>query len=66
MPEIANALGCGIGELFGVINAERASDPFLQFLGTKEGVAIVEAMINIKTPALRQTVIELARQLART
>lgn len=37
---------------------------FARFLTTKDGVAIIEAMLNIDRPKLRTKVIELARLLA--
>jgi transcriptional regulator with XRE-family HTH domain len=39
--------------------------PFARFLATKEGAEIIEAMLKIDKPALRRTVIDIARQLGR-
>ena len=41
-----------------------ASTPFSKFMATKDGVAIVEAMLKIENQALRRTVIEIAEKFA--
>jgi hypothetical protein len=37
---------------------------FAKFLATEEGVAIIEAMVKIKSQPLRRAVIDLAEKLA--
>jgi transcriptional regulator with XRE-family HTH domain len=60
--KIAEVLECDVGEFYG--NQATASTPFSKFMATKDGVAIVEAMLKIKNQALRRTVIDIAEKLA--
>jgi transcriptional regulator with XRE-family HTH domain len=66
--KIAKVLQCDVTEFFdSVRNAPTiASTPFCKFMATKEGVAIIEAMLKIKSQALRRTVIDIAERLAET
>ena len=65
---IAEVIECDVTELFdGVSDAPMiTSTPFSKFMATKGGVAIIEAMLKIKAPALHSTVIEVAEKLAKT
>ncbi len=60
--KIAEVLECDVGEFYGQQAAART--PFSKFMATKDGVAIVEAMLKIKNQALRRTVIDIAEKLA--
>jgi transcriptional regulator with XRE-family HTH domain len=67
--KIAEVLECEVVDFYeGLREGERPSTAatFSKFLSTKEGVAIVEAMLRIKTPAMRRKVIDIAEQLADT
>ena len=66
--KIADVIECNVTELFGGDSDAPTiiSTPFSKFMATKNGVAIIEAMLKIKTPALRRTVIEVAEKLAKT
>jgi transcriptional regulator with XRE-family HTH domain len=66
--KIADVIECNVKELFGGDSDAPTiiSTPFSKFMATKNGVAIIEAMLKIKTPALRRTVIEVAEKLAKT
>jgi len=64
--KIAEVLECDVTEFFdSVSNAYTiASTPFSKYMATKEGVAIIEAMVKIKSQALRRAVIDIAEKLA--
>jgi transcriptional regulator with XRE-family HTH domain len=64
--KIAEVLACDITEFFdSASNAHTiTSTPFLKFMATREGVAIIEAMVKIKSQALRRAVIDIAEKLA--
>ena len=66
LSKIAEVLACDVTEFFeSVTNAPTiTSTAFSKFLATKEGVAIIEAMLKIRSPALRRTVIDIAEKLA--
>jgi hypothetical protein len=55
---------CDVTELFdGVSDAPTiTSTSFSNFMGTKDGVAFIEAMLKIKTLALRHTIISVAEK----
>jgi transcriptional regulator with XRE-family HTH domain len=63
---IAEVLECNVMLFFEGLDLIDAptSTPFSQFLSTKDGVAIVEAMLKIRTQELRRTVIDIAEKLA--
>jgi transcriptional regulator with XRE-family HTH domain len=63
---IAEVLACDVSEFFdSASNAHMiASTPFSKFMATKEGVAIIEAMVKIKSQELRRAVIDIAEKLA--
>ena len=63
--ELAATLQCSAADLIG--GAEKASaksTPFSRFAASKEGVAIINAMSKIASPALRRHVINLVETLA--
>jgi transcriptional regulator with XRE-family HTH domain len=63
LAQIANVLDCGIDYF---IEAKLATTPpskIDEFMATREGVQIVEAMIAIESPKVRQRMIDLARVL---
>jgi transcriptional regulator with XRE-family HTH domain len=64
--KIAEVLECDIVNFYKGLRSDRSiSDSlFSQFLSTKEGVAIVEAMLRIRSQEIRRTVIDIAGQLA--
>jgi transcriptional regulator with XRE-family HTH domain len=64
---IAGALECSVMLFFEGLDLIDAptSTPFSQFISTKDGVAMVEAMLKIRTQELRRTVIDIAQKLAR-
>jgi transcriptional regulator with XRE-family HTH domain len=56
--KIAEVLACDVTEFFdSVSNAHK-------FMATTEGVALIEAMVKIKSQALRRAVIDIAEKLA--
>jgi hypothetical protein len=61
-------LECDVTDFFEELRGgrTRAAAEFSKFLSTKEGVAIVEAMLRIRTPEMRRTVIDIAEKLAET
>jgi transcriptional regulator with XRE-family HTH domain len=63
---IAEVLECNVMLFFEGLDLidTPTSTPFSQFLSTKDGVAIVEAMLKIRTQELRRTVIDIAEKLA--
>ena len=60
--KIAEVLECDVREFY--VASDRPLAPFSKFMATKDGVAIVEAMLKIKNQALRRTVIDIAEKLA--
>jgi transcriptional regulator with XRE-family HTH domain len=66
--KIAEALECDITEFYVSTNCDQtiAGTPFSTFMATKDGVAIIKAMLKIKNQALRRTVIDIAEKLAET
>jgi transcriptional regulator with XRE-family HTH domain len=65
---IAGVLECNVTDFFEGIGSTPTivSTPFSEFMATKDGVAIIEAMAKIKNRALRRTVIDIAEKLAET
>lgn len=66
--KIAEVLNCDIAEFYECINDGRttASTPLSRFMATKDGVALIEAMLKIENKALRRMVIEIAEKFAET
>jgi transcriptional regulator with XRE-family HTH domain len=66
--KIAEVLQCDVTEFYDSVrnNPTIVSTPFSKFLATNEGVAIIEAMVKIKSQALRRAVIDIAEKLAET
>jgi transcriptional regulator with XRE-family HTH domain len=66
--KIAQVLNCNVAEFYHSINENRttASTPFSEFMATKDGVAIVEAMLKIESQELRRMVIHIAEKFAET
>jgi transcriptional regulator with XRE-family HTH domain len=66
--KIAEVLECNVTDFFEGLQDSRTSSAaeFSKFLATKEGIAIVEAMLRIKTQEMRRTVIDIAEKLAET
>jgi transcriptional regulator with XRE-family HTH domain len=66
--KIAEVLQCDVTEFYDSVrnNPTIVSTPFSRFLATNEGVAIIEAMVKIKSQALRRAVIDIAEKLAET
>jgi transcriptional regulator with XRE-family HTH domain len=66
--KIAEVLQCDVTEFYESVRKDpgTVSTPFSKFMATKEGVAIVEAMVRIKSDALRRVVIDIAEKLAET
>jgi len=63
--ELAATLQCSAADLIGgVEKASAKSTPFSRYAASKEGVAIINAMAKISSPALRRHVINLAETLA--
>jgi transcriptional regulator with XRE-family HTH domain len=64
--KIAEVLQCDVTEFYDSVrnNPTITSTPFSKFLATNEGVAIIEAMVKIKSQALRRAVIDIAEKLA--
>jgi transcriptional regulator with XRE-family HTH domain len=63
--ELANTLQCSVTDLVG--GAEKGSaksTPFSRYVASKEGVAVINAMTKISSPALRRHVINLVETLA--
>jgi transcriptional regulator with XRE-family HTH domain len=65
--KIAEALECNVMTFFEGLDLIDAptSTPFTQFLATKDGIAIIEAMLKIRTQELRRLVIDIAEKLER-
>jgi transcriptional regulator with XRE-family HTH domain len=66
--EVAKVLECDVMEFYVTSNGDQtiAGPPFSTFMTTKDGVAIIKAMLKIKNQALRRTVIDIAEKLAET
>jgi transcriptional regulator with XRE-family HTH domain len=66
--EVAKVLECDVMEFYVSSNSDRtiADTPLSTFMATKDGVAIIKAMLKIKNQALRRTVIDIAEKLAET
>jgi transcriptional regulator with XRE-family HTH domain len=64
--KIAEVLGCDVMDFFDGLQDSRtnAAAEFSKFLSTKEGIAIVEAMMKIKSQKIRCAVIDIAETLA--
>jgi transcriptional regulator with XRE-family HTH domain len=64
----AEVLECNLTQFFEHPNRVQtiASTPFSKFMSTKEGVAIIKAMLKISNQDLRRKVIEIAEKLAET
>jgi transcriptional regulator with XRE-family HTH domain len=64
--KIAEVLECNVMDFFESVGGGRtaANTTFAKFLATEEGVAIIDAMVKIKSQALRRAVIDLAEKLA--
>jgi transcriptional regulator with XRE-family HTH domain len=64
--KIAQVLKCDVAEFYRSVGDRRtgAGTPFSRFLATKDGVALIEAMLKIENPALRRAVIEIAEKFA--
>lgn len=64
--KIAEVLDCDVAEFYQSTGDGRpaASTPFSRFMATKDGVAIVEAMLKIENQDLRRMVIEIAEKFA--
>jgi hypothetical protein len=61
-------LECYVTDFFEGLQDSRttAAAEFSKFLSTKEGIAIIEAMMRIKTQEMRRTLIDIAEKLAET
>jgi transcriptional regulator with XRE-family HTH domain len=66
--EVAKVLECDVMEFYVTGNSDQtiAGAPLSTFMATKDGVAIIKAMLKIKNQALRRTVIDIAEKLAET
>jgi transcriptional regulator with XRE-family HTH domain len=66
--KVAEVLECDVTDFFEGLQRgrTRAAAEFSKFLSTKEGIAIVEAMLRIRTQEMRRTVIDIAEKLAET
>jgi transcriptional regulator with XRE-family HTH domain len=66
--EVAKVLECDVMEFYVTGNSDQTivGTPFSTFMATKDGVAIIKAMLKIKNQALRRTVIDIAEKLAET
>jgi transcriptional regulator with XRE-family HTH domain len=62
--KIAEALNCDVMDFFAGTSTGQTTTPLSKFMATADGIAIMEAMSKIKSPALRRTVIEIAEKLA--
>jgi transcriptional regulator with XRE-family HTH domain len=63
--ELAATLQCSAADLIGgVEKASAKSTPFSRYAASKEGVAIINAMSKISSPALRRQIINLIETLA--
>jgi transcriptional regulator with XRE-family HTH domain len=64
--KIAEVLECDVMDFFEGLQDSRTSGAaeFSKFLSTKEGIAIVESMMKIKSQKIRRAVIDIAETLA--
>jgi transcriptional regulator with XRE-family HTH domain len=63
--QIVNALQCSVTDLIGSGNSGPIkSTQFSRYASSKEGVAIINAMAKIPSPAVRRRVIDLAESLS--
>jgi transcriptional regulator with XRE-family HTH domain len=63
--QIVNALQCSVTDLIGAGNSGPIkSTEFSRYASSKEGVAIINAMARIPSPAVRRRVIDLAESLS--
>jgi transcriptional regulator with XRE-family HTH domain len=63
--QLADALRCGVTDLIGNgANGPVASTPFSRYAASKEGVAIINAMAKIPSPAVRRQMINLVVSLS--
>jgi transcriptional regulator with XRE-family HTH domain len=63
--QLADALQCGVTDLIGDSDSgSMKSTPFSRYAASKEGVAIINAMAKIPSPAVRRHVISLAESLS--
>lgn len=63
--QIVNALQCSVTDLIGAGNSGPIkSTEFSRYASSKEGVAIINAMARIPSPAVRRKVIDLAESLS--
>jgi transcriptional regulator with XRE-family HTH domain len=64
--KIAEVLQCNVMDFFEGVDSGKtgAGGTFSKFLATKDGVAIVEAMLKIEDRMLRRAVIDIAEKLA--
>lgn len=67
--KVAEVLNCDIAEFYECINDGRTTagrTPLSRFMVTKDGVALIEAILKIENKALRRMVIEIAEKFAET
>jgi transcriptional regulator with XRE-family HTH domain len=66
--KIAEVLQCDVTEFYDSVRSDPTitSTPFSKFMATNEGVAIIEAMLKIRSQAMRRAVIDIAEKLAGT
>lgn len=63
--QIVNAVQCSVTDLIGAGNSGPIkSTEFSRYASSKEGVAIINAMARIPSPAVRRKVIDLAESLS--
>lgn len=63
--QIVNALQCSVTDLIGAGNSGPIkSTEFSRYASSKEGVAIINAMAKIPSPAVRRQMIDLAESLS--
>jgi transcriptional regulator with XRE-family HTH domain len=63
--KIAEALECDVMQLFEGLKVQKATgSPFSKSMSTKEGVAIIKAMLKIESQEIRRTVIDIAEKFA--
>jgi transcriptional regulator with XRE-family HTH domain len=63
--QVVNALQCSVTDLIGAGNSGPIkSTEFSRYASSKEGVAIINAMAKIPSPAVRRKVIDLAESLS--
>jgi len=63
--QLAAGLECNVTDLLGGgVKGSTRSSPFSSYAASKEGVAIINAMQKIASPAVRRRIIELAETLS--